>query len=224
MQFSGIIFDFNGVLWWDTPLQEAAWRQFSAEIRGTPLSATEITIHVHGRTNQHTLAYVSGQPITGADLTRLTQHKEGIYRHLCLQQAAEFKLSPQAIELLDYLVVNNIPHTIATASEKTNLDFFIEHLALEKWFDLEQIVFDDGERAGKPDPAIYREAAQRLGLKPAQCIVVEDSYSGLESAVAAKIGHVVALGNIETHAQLHAQNGVNQVVEHLGELLTAHLF
>ena len=117
------------------------------------------------------------------------------------------------IEFLEYLAANDIHRTIATASEKTNLEFFIEHLHLTKWFNLEKIVYDDGTRPGKPDPDIYLEAAKRLGLNPAQCVVIEDSHSGIKSAHAAGIGHIIALGPEETHRELNALSGVSRVIE-----------
>ena len=224
MKFEGLIFDFNGVLLWDTHLQEVAWMQFSAEIRGTPFSYKETIVHVHGRNNQHTLEYLTGKPVVDDELERLTQQKETIYRQLYLEQGAEFKLSPGAVELLNYLVARDIPHTIATASEKTNLDFFVEHLSLTKWFDLAKIVYDDGRRPGKPAPDIYLEAANRLELKPGQCIVVEDSHSGIEAANAAGIGHIVALGPVDRHHRLRQLPGVNRVVENLGEIPKEQLF
>lgn len=224
MKFEGIIFDFNGVLWWDTHLQEMAWKQFSAEIRGKPFSCEEITVHVHGRNNGYTLEYLTGKPVAGDELERLTQKKETIYRQLCLEQRSEFKLSPGAVELLDYLVARNIPHTIATASEKTNLDFFVEHLSLMKWFDMTKVVYDDGGRPGKPAPDIYLEAAKRLGLEPGQCVVVEDSNSGIEAADAAGIGYIIALGQVGRHHRLRQLQGVNQVVKNLGEIPREQLF
>ena len=224
MKFQGLIFDFNGVLWWDTHLQEFAWKQFSEQIRGVSLSSEEITIHLHGRNNQYTLEYLTGNSVIGNELEYLTQQKEGIYRKLCLKQESTFKLSPGAIELLDYLVAQHIEHTIATASEKTNLDFFVEHLSLEKWFDLKKVVYDDGLRPSKPAPDSYLEAANRLGLNPAQCIVVEDSYSGIEAAHAAGIGHIIALGPVNTHHQLSELDGVNSIVESLADIPKELLF
>ena len=224
MKFQGLIFDFNGVLWWDTHLHEFAWKQFSEQIRGVSLSSEEITTHLHGRNNQHTLEYLTGNSVVGNELEYLTQQKEGIYRKLCLKQESTFKLSPGAIELLDYLVAQHIEHTIATASEKTNLDFFVEHLSLEKWFDLKKIVYDDGLRPSKPAPDVYLEAANRLGLSPAQCIVVEDSYSGIEAAHTAGIGHIIALGSADTHHQLSELDGVNSVVESLADIPKELLF
>lgn len=218
MTFKGIIFDFNGVLWWDSHLQEAAWNQFAAQVRGRPFSAAEIDVHVHGRNNQHSFSYLVDRPITGEELAALTQQKESIYRQLCLDQGVDFKLSPGAIDLLDYLVDHRILHTIATASEKTNLDFFVQHLQLNRWFALENIIYDDGSRPGKPAPDYYLAAAARLGLDPAHCIVVEDSRSGIAAAHAAGMGHVVALGPADTHPQLQQLSGVDRVITHLGDL------
>lgn len=49
---------------------------------------------------------------------------------------------------------------------------------------------DDVERK-KPDPSIYRIAAQRLGVDPAQCLVVEDSAIGLQAALGAGMRCVI---------------------------------
>jgi beta-phosphoglucomutase-like phosphatase (HAD superfamily) len=165
-----------------------------------------------------------GRPVTGDDLEQLTQQKETVYRQLCLKQGTDFKLSPGAIELLEYVVANDIPHTIATGSEKTNLDFFVEHFLLRKWFDLKQVVYDDGSSPGKPAPDMYLVAASRLEIEPAECIVVEDSDSGIEAACAAGIGYIIALGPADTHHRLTKLKGVNRVVESLEEFPIALLF
>jgi beta-phosphoglucomutase-like phosphatase (HAD superfamily) len=218
MAVKGIIFDLNGVLWWDGDLQEHAWRQFSGELRGWPLSPDELAVHVHGRNNRHTLEVLTGRRIDGDELVWLTQRKEAIYRQLCLEQGSAFRLSPGAPELLDFLAAHGIPRTIATASEKTNLEFFARHLSLAKWFDLDKIVYDDGTRPGKPAPDIYLQAASNLGLPPAQCMVVEDSRSGIAAAYAAGIGHIVALGPADRHGELARLAGVDRVVDSLWEL------
>lgn len=89
----------------------------------------------------------------------------------------------------------NIPHTIATGSEKTNVDFFIKIFHLDKWFDVDKIVYDDYKIAGKPDPAIYLKALDILNLDPAQTLVFEDSYSGIRAANSAHIGRLVAIND-----------------------------
>jgi beta-phosphoglucomutase-like phosphatase (HAD superfamily) len=231
---AGIIFDFNGVLWWDEHLQDRAWTDFSARLRGVPLTPEEMAVHVHGRYNRYTFEYLLDRRLDEAELARLTEEKEQIYRRLCLDEGRQrpggqnpgdhgpglgFRLSPGAVELLDRLVALGIPRTIATASGRGNVDFFVEHLALARWFDPADIVYDDGTLPGKPAPDLYLRAARVLGLPPARCLVVEDSVSGIQAARAAGIGYIVALGPRPQHEALRRLPGVDQVVESLEELL-----
>lgn len=224
MLFRGIIFDFNGVLWWDSHLQEQAWRDFARVAAGRSLSDEDIALHVHGRNNRITLEYLFGRALDGEAVARYIEEKESAYRRLCLEQGTAFQLSPGAVGLLDALVGRGIPHTIATASERTNLGFFFTHLDLARWFDMAQVVYDDGIRPGKPAPDGYLQAASNLGLPPAACVVVEDSRAGIEAAKRAGIGHIMALGPPPAHEALAALPGVNQVVAQLGDVDVDMLF
>jgi HAD superfamily hydrolase (TIGR01509 family) len=224
MKYLGIIFDFNGVLWWDQPLQELAWRQFAEQEMGTTLTREAMAVHVHGRNNQHTLEYLSGSSLEAEQLQLLSDQKEVIYRYLCQAEGDDFRLSPGAEGLLDALAASGIPRTIATASGEENLDFFFEHLQLNKWFDRKYIVYDDGSKPGKPAPDIYLQAAQKLGLNPAGCVVVEDSLAGIQSAAAAGIGYIIALGAIDEQVRLSGLEGVDQVLENLGDVDWINLF
>jgi beta-phosphoglucomutase-like phosphatase (HAD superfamily) len=200
-KFSGIIFDFNGVLWWDNALQEESWRDFSVWLRGYPLSDLEMAEDVHGRNGRYTLELLAGRSLINKEVEELTEKKEIIYRRMCLEQDDKFCLSPGAESLLDFLIGQHISHTIATASAKPNLDFFMEQLGLARWFDPTLIVYDDGSLAGKPAPDFYLAAASRLQLPPEQCIVIEDSLSGIQAAHAAGIGRVIALVGDGGHLQ-----------------------
>jgi beta-phosphoglucomutase-like phosphatase (HAD superfamily) len=224
MRFRGIIFDFNGVLWWDNDLQELAWQQFAGQVRGEPLSAEELAVHIHGRTNGHTLSYLAGRALSASEVKELAEKKESLYRRLCLDQGPSFRLSPGATDLLDFLIAQRVPHTIATASGRANIEFFVERLHLDRWFDVTRLVYDDGSRPGKPAPDIYRQAAHNLALRAADCVVVEDSRSGIQAAQAAGIGHVVALGPDHNHARLGQIEGVDRVIARLDELAQADLF
>jgi beta-phosphoglucomutase-like phosphatase (HAD superfamily) len=219
--YRGLIFDFNGVLWWDNALQEEAWRLFAGEVRERPFTEAEMAVHMHGRPNSDVLAYLLDRPLEAAQVAAYTQQKEAIYRRLCLAQGDGFRLSPGAVTLLDFLQAHAIPHTIATASEKSNLDFFIHHLQLKRWFDPAQIVYDDGTFPGKPAPDIYQKAAANLGLPPSACVVVEDSQAGLRAAHAAGIGYLVALGS---SLDLPGDVAVDAVVVDLDQLPRRSLF
>lgn len=221
---AGLIFDFNGVLFLDDHLQRKSWRRFATDLRDTPLSDQEINVHIHGRNGQYTMEYLLGHPISRDEADNLTEGKEKLYRQMCLDLRDGFKLSPGAIELLSRLETIDIPFTIASASPKANVYFFIEHLRLATWFDIEKIVYDDGKIPGKPAPDIYLQAAQNIGLGPDQCVVVEDSQSGILAAHNAGIGHVIALGPIESHRSLAKIPGVKQVVENLSQIPIDELF
>ncbi len=214
MHFTGVIFDFNGVLLWDAHLHFEAWQESAVLLRGKALTEGEFRLHVHGRTNSSILTYLVG-PIDREEEARLVQVKESAYRALCLSRAADFVLSPGAPELLDHLAERGTPMTIATASEASNVDFFFQHLKLGRWFERDRVTYDNDLLAGKPAPDIYLAAARCLGLHPGLCIVVEDAVSGLAAAYAAGIGYIIALGPHEEHQRLKAYAGVNQVIEDL---------
>lgn len=223
MAFQGIIFDFNGVLLWDTHLQEAAWARFAQTLRATTFTPEEMLVHMHGRTNRYVLEYLTQQRLAPEEVATLAAAKEELYRELCLEQGSAFRLSPGATELLDWLQAEGIPHAIATASERTNVAFFTQHLSLGTWFDSQTIVFDDGHMPGKPAPDIYLRAAERLDLAPASCVVVEDARSGIAAAHTAGIGAIIALGPVETHDQLRSLPGVTMVISSLADVPRALL-
>jgi beta-phosphoglucomutase-like phosphatase (HAD superfamily) len=223
-KFKALIFDFNGVLFWDDRVQRNSWRAFAGRLREQPLSDREIDTRVHGRNGKDTLEYLLGEPIDAEKAAVLMEQKEAIYRQMCLNSDGDFRLSPGAIELLDDLVKHSIPHTIATASARKNLDFFVEYLHLGNWFEIEKIVYDNGEIAGKPAPDLYLEAAKKLNVPPDACVVVEDSLSGIQAAHAAGAGWVVALGPLETHQTLARVPGIDQVITNLGQIASQDLF
>ena len=192
-KFKGIIFDFNGTLYWDSHLHKQAWREYSKILRGTMFSDEEMVKYMFGRTNEQIIQYAIGKQPTPEMVTRYGDEKEELYRQMCLKDKENFHLANGAPEFLDFLTENNIPHTIATMSDRKNVDFFIENFNLAKWFDLNKIVYSDGIIPGKPAPDIYEIAAERLGLKPEECIVVEDAISGITSATDAGIGKIIAI-------------------------------
>jgi beta-phosphoglucomutase-like phosphatase (HAD superfamily) len=224
MTFQGIIFDFNGVLWWDEILQEQTWRMYAEKIRGVPLKEEELRNYCLGVPNKLSLEYLLGRNLSRDEINRLSEKKETYYRVLCVAQGENFHLSAGAAELLDWLVTHNIPRAIATSSPIENVNFFSEYLLLPRWFASDQILYDNGRRNGKPHPDIYQDAANALGLEPAKCVVVEDSLSGIQAARAAGIGCIFALGPPEQQTRLASLPGVHAVISSLTELPAPELF
>lgn len=193
MNMKGIIFDFNGTLFWDSEIQENAWKTFGKKIVGRDITDEEFKTYFHGRTNKDTLEYLTGKELTKEEVDELAQQKESIYRELCKSNPEKFKLAPGVKEYLNYLKEKKVPITIATASEINNVKFFINELGLERWFNIEKIIYDDGTFKGKPAPDIYLKAAEKIGIKPQNCIVFEDAISGVKAAKSAGISTIIAV-------------------------------
>jgi beta-phosphoglucomutase-like phosphatase (HAD superfamily) len=149
---------------------------------------------------------------------KLAKEKEGWYRQMCLDNPETFILAPGAECFLDYLKENNIPMTIATMSEWDNVEFYIKEFKLNRWFDLDKIVYSNGEIPGKPAPDIYEIAAKNIGLNPEDCIVVEDALSGINAANAAKIGMIIAIASVESDNLYKSIPCVKQIIHTFDEI------
>lgn len=193
MKYKGIIFDFNGTLYWDSAKHKQTWREYSKILRGTPFTDEEMIKYMFGRTNEQIIKYAIGMQPTPEMVEKYGQEKEALYRKMSVEDTENFHLAQGAEEFLDFLKENNIPRTIATMSDWGNVEFYIKSFNLEKWFDIDKIVYSDGIIPGKPAPDIYEIAAKNLGLAPQDCIVVEDAISGIDSAKAANIGKIIAI-------------------------------
>ena len=193
----GIIFDFNGTLYWDSQLHYDAWRDYSKILRGYSFTDEEMRDKMFGHTNEDIIEYAIGKKPSREMVEKYGKEKEALYRKRCLLAPENFKLAPGAVEFLDYLKENNIPRTIATMSEWDNVEFYIKEFQLEKWFDIDKIVYSDGTIPGKPAPDIFMIAAEKIGLKPSDCVVVEDAIAGIKSAEDAGIGEIIAIASLE---------------------------
>lgn len=216
--YKGIIFDFNGTLFFDSKKHLEAWREFSTRVRDHAFTDEEMREFMFGRTNEDIIAYLIGKKPDASLVEKLGKEKEAVYREMCKQDKKNTILAPGAIDLLNYLVKNNIPHTIATMSEKENVDFYIQEFNLAKWFDVNKIVYADGTIPGKPAPDIYIKAAKKLNLAPKDCIVVEDAISGIESAKKAGIGKIIAIASMESTELYKKIPAVSQIIKNFDEI------
>ena len=191
-RYKSVIFDFNGTLVFDTANHDRAWKIITSKYREKPFSDEELEKNIHGRTNKAIFEYIIGRELNAAEVDKFSTEKELIYQKLC-REDKNFRLIRGAEDFLNYLRDNKIPRTIATASNRMNVDFYVEMLHLERWFDLDKIVYDDGTLEGKPSPDIYEKAAKILQTKPEDCIVFEDAILGIESASRAGIGEIIAV-------------------------------
>ena len=218
MQYKGVIFDFNGTLFWDSEKHLEAWREFSKRLRDHAFTDEEMRDFMFGRTNEDIIAYLIGKKPSAELVEKFGKEKESVYRQMCLNDPEHFHLAPHAKEFLDYLKENNIPRTIATMSEIDNVEFYIKEFKLARWFDIDKIVYANGKIPGKPAPDIYKIAAQKLNLQPSECIVIEDALSGIEAARLANIGKIIAIASREPKEFYKNVPGVSQIITDFNQI------
>lgn len=180
----GIIFDFNGTMFFDDEFQNEAWRRFFLEKYHRVVSEEEFDLYTHGVNSVDTFKYFLGKSLTFDEAKELEEEKEVIYRNLCLK-SEKFKLADGLEEFLNFAKQKGIKQNIATASAFKNTKFFFDNLDLYRWFDLNRTAYNNGKIKSKPDPEIFIIAANNLGLNLSDCIVFEDSRNGI---IAAKNG------------------------------------
>lgn len=174
-----MIWDLDGVLVHSGDLHYETWRQTLAEAFGLDLTR-EAFDATFGMDNFGVLKALAPRPLTDEEAVRLVERKEAAYR----RRAAEcLRPVPVALDLVRRLKAQGWKQAVATSSPRDNLALISRLLGLERWMDA-LICFDDVGR-GKPDPALFLLAAQRMGVPPVRCIVVEDAPAGLAAARAA---------------------------------------
>lgn len=213
MNIKGILFDFNGTMFYDGELQETSWREYLQGKIGRKVTEAEFQEYVHGRNADITLSYFLGTGLSKKEIEELAEQKEITYRELCLAYKNKFKLASGLTEFLDYLKENKIPFTIATASGLSNVKFYFEYLDLAKWFDIDNVVYDDGTIPGKPEPEIYIRAASKIGIPINECMVFEDAKPGIMSAHRAGVYKIVGVASMLNKEAMLSINGVDEVIE-----------
>lgn len=197
-----VLFDFNGTLYDDTRFHRAAWREYMKEKFGMDLTDEEITTHYIGPSNSEIFRYCFGDRYSEAETAEFSREKEVAYRKAARSRPENLRLMDGAPELFDLLVERGIPFALATASPIENVQFYLEDLGLKKWFDMERIVYEEGKLPSKPNPAFYLEAARRIGVDPADCVIAEDSIIGIQAAINAGAGRIVAIDRSLSHEWL----------------------
>jgi HAD superfamily hydrolase (TIGR01509 family) len=117
---------------------------------------------------------------------------------------------PGARELLEALRAQGVPSALVTMSWRSLADAVLEALP-EGTFAV--VVTGDEVDHGKPHPEPYRAAARRLGVSPRDCVAIEDSPTGVRSAVAAgvptlAVPHVVAVPEMAGAVHLDTLTGL----------------
>ena len=179
MRYNGVIFDFNGTLLFDDPYHDIAWGKVAREVCGQDVDGHELVSKYSGYPNIEILRDISGGTLTDEQLEYYSLRKEALYREIVRSVPGGASLAPGAVELFDYLKEHGIPCVIASASIIQNIEFFVETFHLDRWFDMDHIVYDDNSYKNKE--MMFREALRRIGADE-NVLIFEDSLSGISGA------------------------------------------
>ena len=178
LRCTAILFDLDGVLVDSAECIERTWRGWAARHR---LDPEKVVTAAHGRRTRETIQLVAPELAADAEVASLEANEamtaEGVHE------------IEGARELLAGLSRNS--WAIVTSGIRTVAEFRIRLMGLPA--PAVMICADDIER-GKPDPEGYLPAAEGLGRKPADCIVIEDAPAGVEAARHAGMRVIAIIG------------------------------
>lgn len=175
----GVIIDSN-------PVHRQAWEIFN---RGFGLETTE-AMHesMNGKRNDQIVRYLYGDGLSDEEVEARGAAKEVVYRNL-VGSGIEGLLVPGVRDFLQGY--KEYPLGLATNAEPANVDFLLDRTGFRQYFST--IVNGQQVQNPKPDPEVYLRVAGGLCVPPANCVVFEDSASGVRAALAAGM-RVIGVG------------------------------
>jgi beta-phosphoglucomutase-like phosphatase (HAD superfamily) len=176
-----VIFDMDGLLLDTERLSRAAWRAGGAAL-GVDIPLATLTTII-GRRRPEVEAQFRAALGPDFDCTALyALHAEHYHASLDATPAETLR-KPGVLPLLAWLDDLAVPRAIATSTLAAGASHKLARAGLADRFPV--VVTGEQVPRSKPAPDIFLEAADRLGVSPAECVVFEDSDLGLEGALAA---------------------------------------
>jgi beta-phosphoglucomutase-like phosphatase (HAD superfamily) len=182
MKTGALIFDMDGTMIDSMPWHWKSWAEFT-RLHGIEIELAELQRRTNGKTGVECMRALFERDFEPEEVLALSHQKESIYRELfgpSFAEIAGFKSFAAAA------VSRGLKVGVGTAGDKHNIAFAFKHLQLDA--PPHAVVGGDEGLPGKPEPAIFLEAARRMGVAPEQCIVFEDVPHGMR-AVAVCTGH-----------------------------------
>ena len=169
-----VLWDLDGVLVDSAPFHFQAWHELMASL-GRELSEADFR-RTFGQRNDAILRDLLGELALG-EVERLAARKEELFR-----QAARGNIAalPGSLALLRLLRERGLKLALVSSTPHANIDMVLRSLGVEEAFDV--IVGEEDVTRGKPNPEGFLLAAKRLGVMPAECVVIEDAPAGVEAA------------------------------------------
>lgn len=170
-----VIFDLDGVLIDSTEAHFRAWRVVCRDL-GIELT-WDLFVKTIGTSNDVTVETIFGKGVSPERSRELAHAKEERYR---VEVRSNMVVIDGAADLIERLHQAGWPMALGTSAPLANVECVMEAFPAAALLPVK--VNADMVSTGKPAPFLFLKAAELLGVKPADCVVVEDSLAGLESA------------------------------------------
>lgn len=175
----GVLFDMDGVILDTEKLYTRFWCE-AAQVLGFPMTH-EMALGM--RSLSHEVGERQLKAYLGEEVDYQQVRSKRIELMTAFINENDVEIKPGIHELLEFLKENGIKTSIATSSPLNRTKEYLSQVGLVDSFDA--LVSGHMVEHGKPAPDIYLYAASNLGLKPEECLVLEDSPTGLLAAVRA---------------------------------------
>ena len=194
---NGVIFDLDGVICFTDKYHYQAWKRLADRL-GIYFDE-QINNRLRGVSRMDSLEIIlerADKTYTQEEKEAFAAEKNATYVDL-LQQMGPQDLSAEVKETLDAL--RAVGYKLAIGSSSKNTKLILSRIGLGDYFD----AISDGTNItrSKPDPEVFLMAAEMLGEKPADCVVVEDADAGIEAAAAGGFSSA-GLGEAASHASV----------------------
>ena len=183
----GVIFDIDGVLLDSYKMHYECWRTI-AEKHSIYVSEKEFD-SLFGRRGSEIVRQIWGKDLPGEQVVAIHRQKQALYRENLQRNFPEMD---GAIQLIDALAAEGFVLGIGSSAPPENVEMSLNGLGRAKSF--KAVVTGSDVTRGKPDPQVFLLAAQRMGLKPADCAVIEDAVAGIAAALAGGMTAIALAG------------------------------
>jgi beta-phosphoglucomutase len=204
-----VIFDMDGVLVDSYAAHWQSWH-FMADELGKGLTEEQF-VSTFGRTSREIIAeHWGADSLTPVEIAEFDRRKEALYREIV---ARDFPAMDGAIELIEELQGAGFRLAVGSSGPPENVALAVERLRAEEYFDV--LITGKDVTRGKPDPQVFLVAAQRLGVAPANCAVIEDAPVGIAAANAAGMTSIALLSTGHTAESVAAARFVARSLREL---------
>ncbi len=207
-----VIFDLDGVLVDSFRAHLRSWLDLGKEY-GARMTE-DIFPSTFGRTSFEIIQELWGPGLSGEKLSEMYRRKEILFRERLL-----LDVSPKdgTVELIDSLEEAGFLLAVGSSAPPANVMLSLERIGRLQSF--KAVVTGADVTAGKPHPEVFLTAAERVGVKPGNCAVIEDSTAGIQAALSAGM-HAIGLTGTNTAEKLH---NAHLVIDALKELTPSRI-